>query len=292
VFYIWKSPKNRQKRLQKLHDMIMRACPDAKASMKFGIPTYEHQGTWVAFGNQPGAIFLYAEDRDCLAEFADDHPEIQARETCLNFSDDAEIPFADLHDMIQKALQVPLARNIVQQVVSPIFQQAQANRKQNRKGKKAMPPEARISQQQQHEKQGQLRQQSTVQPEPITTQVLAYIQGCPQKRQERLLALHALILTTYPDVNISMKAKKATYERQGGWITIANRKSYISMYVDNPESLTDFVAKHPEVKSGKGCLNFTDSTEVPLFDIRSVIHKVFVPEKIHNPSNAPWPNVA
>jgi uncharacterized protein YdhG (YjbR/CyaY superfamily) len=293
VIYIWKSPKNRRKRLQKLHDVIMRACPDVKASMKFGIPTYEYQDTWVAFGNQPGAIFLYAEDRDCLAEFADDHPEIQARETCLNFRDDDEIPFVDLHDLIQKALQVPLATNIVQKVISPIFQQAQANRKQNKQEKRAIPPKTWLSSQKQlQENQGQLRGQPTVYSKSSTAQVLAYIQGCPQKRQERLLALHALILTTYPDVAISMSSKKPTYERQGGRIAIANRKSYISMYVDNPESLTDFVAKHPEVRSGKGCLNFTDSTEVPLFDIRAVIHKAFFPEKIHNPSNAPWPNVA
>ena len=68
-----------------------------------------------------------------------------------------------------------------------------------------------------------------------------------------------------------MRYKMPTYEYQEGWVAIANQKQYISIYTCSAEHIAEFKKKHPEIKTGKGCVNLRDGNEIPLVDLETVI---------------------
>lgn len=91
-------------------------------------------------------------------------------------------------------------------------------------------------------------------------QLLAeYISALPPERGERIAALHRIIVTQFPMAQLSLKYKMPTYEQGAGWVAIASQKHYVSLYTCERRHIQPYVDLHPEVKCGKGCLNFRDS---------------------------------
>ena len=107
-----------------------------------------------------------------------------------------------------------------------------------------------------------------------------YLNQVPAERKERLLLVLDTIRSLYPAANESMKYKMPTYESGKGWVAAANQKNYISLYTCSPEHIKDFKKKHPKIKTGKGCINFKDSDEIPVKDLKLVIKKAM--ESIHH----------
>jgi hypothetical protein len=62
-------------------------------------------------------------------------------------------------------------------------------------------------------------------------------------------------------------------------VSIANQLGHISFYAEDRASLTEFAARHPEIKARKTCLNFVDDDEIPLSDVRALIQKALTPKK-------------
>ncbi len=62
-----------------------------------------------------------------------------------------------------------------------------------------------------------------------------------------------------------------TYEAGEGWVAAANQKNCISLYTCSAEHLESFKRKHPKIKTGKGCINFKDSDDIPINDLIPVI---------------------
>ncbi len=101
--------------------------------------------------------------------------------------------------------------------------------------------------------------------------VKEYLEDIPPERAEKMNSLIDLIKELYPDAAESMKYKMPTYESPEGWVAVANQKNYVSLYTCSPEHLVEFKKKHPKIKTGKGCINFTNSVDIPLDDLESVI---------------------
>ncbi len=102
--------------------------------------------------------------------------------------------------------------------------------------------------------------------------ITEYLDKASAERRGRLLALMDRIKSLYPDAEESMQYKMPTYTVSGGWVAVANQKSYVSLYTCSAEHLASFKAAHPDIKTGKGCINFRDRDEIPLDDVETVIH--------------------
>ena len=77
----------------------------------------------------------------------------------------------------------------------------------------------------------------------------------------------------FPEAKISMKYKMPTFEIGQNWVALANQKHYISVYTCAHEHISSFTEKHPEIKCGKGCLNFKDKDKFYFSDLKSVVSK-------------------
>lgn len=109
--------------------------------------------------------------------------------------------------------------------------------------------------------------------------VIAYFEAAEPARRQRLDVLHNAIVECFPDVIIDMKYRMPTYSRGEGWVAIANQKSYVSLYTCSASHLAEFKKRHPDFKTGKGCINFRAKDELPLDDVKVVIrHAILHPK--------------
>ena len=77
-------------------------------------------------------------------------------------------------------------------------------------------------------------------------------------------------MTLYPEAEISISWGMPTYRKGDGWVSLANQQRYVSLYTCDARCLASFKARHPEIRTGKTCINFKPGTEVPA-DIAEVI---------------------
>lgn len=101
--------------------------------------------------------------------------------------------------------------------------------------------------------------------------IAEYTAELSKERQDLVTLLHAQIMGLYPNAIVSMKYKMPTYEVADGWVAIANQKNYVSLYTCSATHVQPFKLRHPEIKAGKGCINFKTTDTLPIDDIRSVI---------------------
>ena len=101
--------------------------------------------------------------------------------------------------------------------------------------------------------------------------VQEYFDVIQPSRKEKLMMLHELILECFPDASVDMQYKMPTYKYAEGWVAIANQKNYVSLYTCGAAHLVKFRESHPEIKTGKGCINFRDRDELPMDSLRHVI---------------------
>lgn len=101
--------------------------------------------------------------------------------------------------------------------------------------------------------------------------VAEYLSSIPKIRTVKIISICDQIKHLYPDAIESMRYKMPTYESNTGWIAIASQKNYLSVYTCSAIHIESFKQKHPNIKTGKGCINFRDRDEIPLVDLAPVI---------------------
>lgn len=101
--------------------------------------------------------------------------------------------------------------------------------------------------------------------------VASYFDAVPENRRERVESLHRIITELYPDIAISMQYRMPTYRHGDGWVALANQKHYVSLYTCAASHLESFRQRHPELRTGKGCINFRARDEVPAAAVREVV---------------------
>jgi uncharacterized protein YdhG (YjbR/CyaY superfamily) len=108
--------------------------------------------------------------------------------------------------------------------------------------------------------------------------IAGYLARVPEARRERALALHALILSLFPQAAVSLAHRMPTYRLGENFVAWASQKGQLSVYACNEESIAGFRARHPEVDAGKGCLRFGDRRRLPLADLAQVVRRALAPE--------------
>ncbi len=116
----------------------------------------------------------------------------------------------------------------------------------------------------------------------MNKEVEKYIKAIPPERASRFNTLDSLILGIYPKAVVDMKYKMPTYTVGEGWVALANQKNYISLYTCGYHHIESFKQNNPGIKTGKGCINFKDSDQLPVNDIVQVIkHAIEHPKPDH-----------
>ncbi len=105
----------------------------------------------------------------------------------------------------------------------------------------------------------------------MNAEVQAYLDGVPAERKGKVDTLHSLVVKLFPDALVDMRYKMPTYTVGEGWVAIANQKNYVSLYTCSAEHLVLFRQQHPDIKTGKGCINFCDRDVIPEDAVRDVI---------------------
>jgi len=107
--------------------------------------------------------------------------------------------------------------------------------------------------------------------EKISAEVTAFITRGDQAQQELYKKLQQHILEMYPEVETRFSYGIPTYKVQTGKVWLGYWKGGVSLYTGFPALITGFVARHPNIKSGKGCLNFRLTDHIPWEDVFSLI---------------------
>ncbi len=102
-------------------------------------------------------------------------------------------------------------------------------------------------------------------------EVEAYFYAIPAARQEVVATLHQMIMQLYPQAELDMQYRMPTYHVDTGWVAVANQKHYVSLYTCGYHHIGEFKARHPGIKTGKGCINLKVSDPLPLEDLRAVV---------------------
>lgn len=107
-----------------------------------------------------------------------------------------------------------------------------------------------------------------------------YFQKMPAERRVQAKAVYELILELFPQVRLSLKYKRPTYESDQGWLAVGNQKNYGSVYTCSPDKIERYVKRHPHIQHGKGCLNFKKKDKVDLDAMAQVFHKALAEESV------------
>ena len=101
--------------------------------------------------------------------------------------------------------------------------------------------------------------------------VKMYFESVPHERKGMVMKLHELIVGLYPDAEVDMSYKMPTYRANNSWVCWANQKSYVSLYTCGAPHIAEFKKKYPDIKTGKGCINFKPSDPFSVTALKKVI---------------------
>lgn len=105
----------------------------------------------------------------------------------------------------------------------------------------------------------------------VSTETLEYLEAVPADRKPLVERLHGLILDLFPEVDVDLSYRMPTYRFGEGWVALANQKRYVSLYTCGAHHLVEFKKAYPEIKTGKGCINFNPRDDFDDAIVREVI---------------------
>ncbi|MDH3527883.1 MAG: DUF1801 domain-containing protein [Gammaproteobacteria bacterium] len=102
-------------------------------------------------------------------------------------------------------------------------------------------------------------------------EVRRYLDTVSQDRKPIVEKLHNLIVGLYPRAQVDMSYRMPTYKVKDGWVAIANQKRYVSLYTCGAHHIAGFKEKYPGIRTGKGCINFKATDQIPVAAVKAVI---------------------
>lgn len=101
--------------------------------------------------------------------------------------------------------------------------------------------------------------------------VAQYIAAIPAEKRPLFDRLQRLILDLYPDLELRISYGIVMHKRGKSWVGLGVWKQGVSLYTNRPQLITAFKTRHPAIKTGKGCINFRLTDELPVEDLHTVI---------------------
>jgi hypothetical protein len=84
--------------------------------------------------------------------------------------------------------------------------------------------------------------------------VQSYIDGLDPERRPLFVRLHALVLETHPDAEVALSYDMPAYRVGSRRLNLGAWKHGVSVYGYRKDNDGGFVARHPELSSGKGTI--------------------------------------
>ena len=106
-----------------------------------------------------------------------------------------------------------------------------------------------------------------------------YMQKVPPARRGRVEEIMGRIRSWFPDARITIRYGMPTFVIGRNWVSVANQKSYVSVYTCSGEHVAPYIEKHPGIKHGKGCLNFRDRDGIDYGDLMEVVNRALTMRK-------------
>jgi uncharacterized protein YdhG (YjbR/CyaY superfamily) len=108
----------------------------------------------------------------------------------------------------------------------------------------------------------------------IDPAVTRFIKAIPPVQRPLFDRLHRLILDQYPDAAVSISYQIPCYRTAGGKVFLGLWKSGVSLHAIKFEVIAEFKARYPEIKTGKGSLNFKTTDMFTDGAVRKVLRQV------------------
>ena len=109
--------------------------------------------------------------------------------------------------------------------------------------------------------------------------IARYMARVPAARRERALALHGLILSLFPQAAVSLEQRMPTYRLGDNFIAWGSLQQHLAVYACSAERIAGYLARHPEMQAGLGCLRFRDHQRLPLADLAQVVKNALAPSR-------------
>jgi hypothetical protein len=103
--------------------------------------------------------------------------------------------------------------------------------------------------------------------------VLAYIQALDPARRSLFGRLHALVLETHPEAEVGLAYNMPVYRAGSRRLSVGAWKHGVSVYGFRKDNDGGFVARHPNLASGRGTIRigFSDAEEISDDELRGLV---------------------
>lgn len=93
-----------------------------------------------------------------------------------------------------------------------------------------------------------------------------YIDGIAPEHRPLFDRLHGLILAAYPDATVVLSYQMPTYKVGSRRLYLSTWKHGVSLYGWPKDRAADFLARHPELRTGKGTIQLRPEDAAALPD--------------------------
>jgi uncharacterized protein YdhG (YjbR/CyaY superfamily) len=107
----------------------------------------------------------------------------------------------------------------------------------------------------------------------MSKETQVYIDTVQDDRRDLLLKLKKIIQEVYPEMEPEMWYHIVTYRKAKGWrkwVGLGYRKDGVTLYT-NGSHMDSFKKNHPNMKTGKGSLQFKPRDKIPVEDLKTLI---------------------
>ncbi|EID99755.1 iron chaperone [Leptospira licerasiae] len=102
--YLEKTPSVRSEKLKDLVDSIREEFSDLRESLKYGMPTFERNGRWVAFSNHKSHLSIYFCEESFVRAFRAKFPKSESGKNYVSIKDKEKFPSSYLKTLLKKTL--------------------------------------------------------------------------------------------------------------------------------------------------------------------------------------------
>lgn len=104
VKYYDNLPEPRKSRLLEIRDRFMAVFEGAEESLKYKMPTFEHEGRAMSIGNQKKYLCVYFCCAELIKDIKEKHPKLSTGVGCVRIRDRDEIPFEELEKAFVRSM--------------------------------------------------------------------------------------------------------------------------------------------------------------------------------------------
>ena len=105
----------------------------------------------------------------------------------------------------------------------------------------------------------------------MNEEVQRFVDAVPEDRKPLFDRLRALILRLYPDATLTLSYGVPTFRTKTGWVALGYWKSGVSLYTNGLHNISAFKIAHPDIRTGKGSINFRLGDDMPSEAVENVI---------------------